>query len=37
MGRKQRKNRFITRMIDEQKSEEKVNHPKRQINEEEFE
>jgi len=24
-------------MIDEQKSEEKVNHPKRQINEEEFE
>lgn len=28
---------LLQEMIDEQKSEEKVNHPKRQINEEEFE
>lgn len=38
MGKKQKKKiGLLQEMIDEQKSEEKVNHPKRQINEEEFE
>lgn len=34
---KKKKIGLLQEMIDEQKSEEKVNHPKRQINEEEFE
>ena len=34
---KSKKIGLLQEMIDEQKSEEKVNHPKRQINEEEFE